>query len=133
MFKLLKEINTILIIINTYDTIGRYLVVKVIPTKKLIYIVILARTLLLLTYLLNYDFQSRINNLIFISIFCLFNIITLAISNEVGTSLCFWIAPTLVDDEYKGQDGACVSSFSTLGTFTGKILAFLTGYIMSLM
>ena len=117
MFKLLKEINTIIIIINTYDTIGRYLVVKVIPTKKLIYIVILARTLVLL----------------FISIFCLFNIITLAISNEVGTSLCFCIAPTLVDDEYKGQDGACVSSFSTLGTFTGKILAFLTGYIMSLM
>ena len=74
MFKLLKEINAILIIINTYDTIGRYLVVKVIHSKKLIYIVILARTLLLLTYLLNYDFQSRINNLIFISIFCLFNI-----------------------------------------------------------
>ena len=126
-------INAILIIINTYDTIGKYLVIKVIPTKKLIYIVILARTLLLLTYLLNYDFQSRINNLIFISIFCLFNIITLAIFNEVGISLCFWIAPTLVDDEYRGQDGACISSFSTLGTSTGKILAFLTGYIMSLM
>ena len=39
-------INTILIIINIYDTIERYLVVKVIPSKKLIYIVILARTLL---------------------------------------------------------------------------------------
>jgi hypothetical protein len=66
-------INTILIIINIYDTIGRYLVVRVIPSKKLIYIVILARTLLL----------------IFISIFCLFNIITLALYNEVGISLCF--------------------------------------------
>ena len=126
-------INTILIIINACDNIGRYLVVKFISTKKLIYIVILTKTLLLLTYLLNYDFQNGFNNLIFISFFFLFNIITLEISNEVGTSLCFGIDPTLVDNEYKGQAGALISFFLTLGTFTGTILAFLTGYIMSLM
>lgn len=127
------NINTILIIINTCDTIGRYLVMKVKPSKKLASIVILSRTILIFTIILNYFFQQRDFSIGFTGTFFLINIIVLAISNGVGTSLCFGIAPTLVADEYKGQAGASVSFFATLGTFTGTILAFLTSYIMGLM
>lgn len=131
-------VNTILIIINTCDTIGRYLVIKVKPSKKLTYIVVLSRTILLITILLNYYLQQGEHTELFRSIrftgtFLLINIICLAISNGVGTSLVFGIAPTLVDDKYKGQAGASISFFATFGTFSGTILAFLTGYIMNLM
>ena len=130
------NINTILIIINTCDTIGRYLVVKVKPSKKLTAIVILSRTIFIITIILSYYFQqndTNNNKIGWTSTFFLINIIILAISNGVGTSLCFGIAPTLVNDEYKGQAGASVSFFATMGTFIGTILAFLTSYIMGLM
>lgn len=130
------NINTILIIINSCDTIGRYLVVKVRPTKKLAYIVILFRTIFIILIILSYYFQqndTNNNNVGWTGTFFLINIIILSISNGVGTSLCFGIAPKLVNDEYKGQAGASISFFATLGTFTGTILAFLTNYIMDLM
>lgn len=130
----LKEsynVNTILIIINTCDTIGRYLVVKVKPSKKLTAIVILSRTIFVVTLILNYYLEQNGHGSIgFTSSFLLFNIISLAISNGVGTSLCFGIAPTLVEDEYKGQAGASVSFFATFGTFTGTLIAFLTSDVM---
>ena len=124
------NINTILIIINTCDTIGRYLVIKVKASRKLLYSVVLSRTILLFTILLCYSFQQKDKNINFTGTFLLINIIALAISNGISTSLCFGMAPTLVDDEYKGQAGASVSFFATLGTCTGTILAFLTAEIM---
>ena len=129
------NVNTILIIINTCDTIGRYSVSKLTPSIKLAAIVILSRTILIISVLLNYYFQKKKEpaSIEFTGSFLLFNIIALAISNGIGTSLCFGIAPTLVEDEYKGQAGASVSFFATLGTFTGTILAYLTSYIMSLL
>ena len=128
------NVNTILIIINICDTIGRYLVVKVKPSKMLTMIVILSRTIFVVTLLLNYYLeQNGHGDIEFTSSFLLFNIICLAISNGVGTSLCFGIAPTLVEDEYKGQAGASVSFFATFGTFTGTVIAYLTSYLMDLM
>ena len=124
------NINTILIIINTCDTIGRYLVIKVKASRKLLYSVVLSRTILLFTILLCYSFQQNDKNINFTGTFLLINIIALSISNGISTSLCFGMAPTLVDDEYKGQAGASVSFFATLGTCTGTILAFLTAEIM---
>jgi len=128
------NVNTILLLINICDTVGRYMVVKVNPTKKLTAIVILSRTIIIVTCLLNYYLQQKELNINWTSIFVLFNIIALAISNGVGTSLCFRIAPTLIEEEeYKGQAGASISFFATLGTFTGTILAFLTDYIRGLL
>ena len=133
----LKEaynVNTILIIINTCDTIGRYLVVKLKPSKKLTAIVILSRTIFIITLLLNYYLEKNGHGGIgFTSSFLLFNIIFLALSNGVGTSLCFGIAPTLVEDEYKGQAGASISFFATFGTFTGTLIAYITSYVMDLL
>ena len=129
------NVNTILIIINTCDTIGRYLVSIIKPSIKIASIVILSRSVLIISVLLNYYLQKKENpaSIELTGSLLLFNIIALAISNGVGTSLCFGIAPTLVEDEYKGQAGASISFFATLGTFTGTILAFLTSYIMSLL
>ena len=127
------NVNTILLLINICDTVGRYMVVKVNPTKKLTSIVILSRTIIIATCLFNYYLQKNNFKINWTSIFVLFNIITLAISNGVGTSLCFRIAPTLVEEEYKGQAGASISFFATFGTFVGTILAFLTDYIKDLL
>lgn len=129
------NVNTILIIINTCDTIGRYLVSKIKPSIKISAIVILSRAVLIISVLLNYYLQKKENpaSIELTGSLLLFNIIVLAVSNGVGTSLCFGIAPTLVEDEYKGQAGASISFFATLGTFTGTILAYLTSYIMSLL
>jgi len=127
------NVNTILLLINVCDTVGRYMVVKVNPTKKLTFFVILSRTIIIGTCLFNFYLQKRDFNINWTSSFVLFNIIALAISNGVGTSLCFRIAPTLVEEEYKGQAGASISFFATLGTFTGTILAFLTDYIKGLL
>ena len=127
------NVNTILLLINICDTVGRYMVVKVNPTKKLTFIVILSRTIIIATCLFNYYLQKNNFKINWTSIFVLFNIITLAISNGVGTSLCFRIAPTLVEEEYKGQAGASISFFATFGTFVGTILAFLTDYIKGLL
>jgi hypothetical protein len=127
------NVNTILLLINICDTVGRYMVVKVNPTKKLTSFVILSRTIIIGTCLFNYYLQKKELDINWTSIFVLFNIIALAISNGIGTSLCFRIAPTLVDEEYKGQAGASISFFATFGTFIGTILAFLTDYIKGLL
>ena len=128
------NVNTILIIINICDTIGRYLVLKVKPSKLLTMIVILSRTIFVFTITLNYYLeQNGYGGIEFTSSFLLFNIICLSISNGIGTSLCFGIAPTLFEDKYKGQAGASVSFFATFGTFTGTVIAFLTSYLMDLM
>jgi hypothetical protein len=129
------NVNTILILINICDTIGRHLVSILKPSLKLAAIVILSRTVLVITNLLNFYLQNKENpsSIGFTGSFLLFNIVALAVSNGVGTSLCFGIAPTLVADEYKGQAGASVSFFATFGTFSGTILAYLTSYVMSLL
>lgn len=124
------NVNTILILINTFDTIGRYMTAKFKATKKLLYFVILSRTVLLFTVLLNYYWENDGKNLKFTGSFLLFNIFALAISNGIGTGLAFGMAPSLVEDENKGQAGASVSFFSTLGTCIGTTLAFGTDEIM---
>ena len=121
------NLNTILTIYNVFDTFGRYLVSKVKPTKRLTYISVLSRTILIATIFLNYYFQIKKDyNLTFTSIFLIFNVSALAISNGIGTTLCFGIAPALVPDELKGQAGGSVSFFLIVGIFIGSSLAFLT-------
>lgn len=121
------NLNTILTIYNVFDTFGRFLVATVKPTKKLTYISCLSRILLIATIFLNYYFEyEKDYSLTFTSLFLIFNVSTLAISNGIGTTLCFGIAPTLVKEELKGQAGASVSFFLIVGIFIGSCLAFLT-------
>ena len=124
------NLNTILTIYNCFDTFGRYLVSKVTPTKKLAYFSSLIRAIFLVTFILNNYFQERYSK-IFTSLFLIFNVVFFALTNGIATTLCFGIAPTLVNDELKGQAGASVSFFTILGIFLGACCAFLTSIILN--
>ena len=69
-------------------------------------------------------------NIFITSFFLIGNLALFAITNGIGTTLCFGIAPTLVKDEIKGQAGASVSFFTILGIFLGSCVVFLTGIIL---
>ena len=119
------NLNTNILIYNVFDTIGRYLVAKVKPTKKLNMIVILGRSILLFTMIFNYYCQDRLEwNNILTSILLIINMALLAATNGIGTTLCFGIAPNEVDDEYKGQSGNSLSFFLIVGIFLGACVAF---------
>lgn len=124
--------NTILTLYNIFDTLGRYLISAVTPTKKLTFISVLSRGILLFTVVLNYYFQYNGFNLAFTSIFLIFNVSFLGLTNGVGTTLCFGIAPKIVNEELKGQAGASVSFFTIVGIFIGSLFSFLTKEILNL-
>lgn len=117
--------NTIIIIYNTFDTIGRYLV-KILPKKKIFNtIIILGRSVLLFTLVFNYYCQERLDvDLTITSILLMVNVALLALTNGIGTTLTFGIAPDIVEDEYKGPAGTSVSFFLIVGIFLGSCVNF---------
>ena len=48
----------------------------------------------------------------------------------MGNSLCFGLAPTMVEDDLKLQAGSSMSFFTVFGLFLGSCLAFLTKFIL---
>ena len=63
-------------------------------------------------------------------LFLIFNISILGLIIGIGTTLCFGVAPFLVNDELKGQAGSSVSLFTIIGIFIGSCFAFLTKFIL---
>ena len=124
------NMNTVLTLYNVFDTFGRFLVSAVTPTKIKAYLSILPRGILLVTIVLNYYFEYEDYNHTFTSLFLIFNISMLGLTNGIGTTLCFGIAPFLVNDELKGQAGSSVSLFTIIGIFIGSCFAFLTKHIL---
>ena len=124
--------TTIVTIYNVFDTIGRAIISKIKPRRILCYIFCLSRTILLFTLIFNFycDMQLGMDPNVS-SILLIVNIVILATTNGMATSLCFGLAPTLVDKEYKGKAGGSISFFNILGIFTGTCIAFLTKYIMN--
>ena len=123
--------NTIILIYNCFDTIGRYLVSKVKPSKSLNMIVTFGRSILLFTLVFNYYCQDGLEwNINVTSILLIINVGLLAATNGIGTTLCFGLAPNEVEDQYKGQAGTSVSFFLILGIFSGSCVAFLTNAII---
>ena len=117
--------NTNILIYNVFDTIGRYLVAKVKPTKKLNMIVILGRSILLFTMIFNYYCEQQLGwPTSLTSILLIINMALLAATNGIGTTLSFGIAPNEVEDEYKGQAGNSLSFFLIVGIFLGACVAF---------
>ena len=117
--------NTIITIYNVFDTIGRMIISKIKPTKKITYLVVLIRTVFLFTFIFNYYCDAKLewgHNLV--SILLIINIIAFATTNGMATSLCLGIAPTLVPDEIKGRAGSSVAFFNILGIFLGTCVAF---------
>jgi equilibrative nucleoside transporter 1/2/3 len=122
---------TIITIYNVCDTIGRSIVSAIKPTKILSYIVILGRTILLFTFIFVFYCDQKLGmspNLS--SILLIINVSALALTNGVGTSLCFGLAPSLVPDKLKGRAGSSVGFFNIFGIFIGTCVAFLTMFIM---
>ena len=125
--------NTIILTYNLFDTIGRYLVAKVKPTKQLNMIIILGRSILLFTIVFNFYAQLKLEeneSHLITSISLLINVALLAATNGIGTTLCFGIAPNEVEDEFKGQAGGSLSFFLILGIFLGNCVAFGTEAII---
>lgn len=125
------RVNTIITIYNVFDTVGRLIISKITPTKKITYIVILSRTILIFTLIFNYYCDLRLNwSLNAVSIILIVNVVVLATTNGMGASLCLGIAPTLVPSEVKGKAGSSISFFNILGIFLGSCLAFGSKAIM---
>jgi hypothetical protein len=123
--------NTVIMIYNVFDTLGRMLVSKMKPTKQLNMIIILARTVLLFTIVFNYYCQDKLDwNIVTTSILLIINVSILAATNGIATTLCFGLAPNEVENEYKGQAGSSVSLFLIVGIVGGSSLAFLVDLII---
>ena len=130
-FKKYRQI-TIITIYNIFDTVGRSIISKIKPTKLLAYITILGRSILLFTLIFNFygDQKLSFDEHGLSSIFLIINVGLLAVTNGIGTSLCFGLAPSLVEDKLKGRAGGSVGFFNIFGIFLGTCIAFGTKAIM---
>ena len=111
---------------------GRYLV-KVLPKTKLFNaIIILGRSILLFTLVFNWYCQDNLNMPLWsTSILLILNVALLAVTNGIGTTLTFGIAPETVEDEYKGLAGTSLSFFVIVGIFLGSCVNFGTNAVIS--
>ena len=123
---------TIITIYNIGDTLGRSVISKCRFTLNLAYIIVCSRSLLVVTLILNFYLDMKLGidpNLS--SSLLLINVLALAITNGIATSVCFGLAPTKVPGYMKGRSGSSISFFNILGIFLGTCLAFLTKFIMN--
>ena len=122
---------TIIITYNAFDTIGRYVVRLLKPSKIANKLIILGRSVLLFTLIFNHYCQKKLETgLTFTSIFLLVNVAILGMTNGMGAALTFGLASNLAEDEIKKQTGGSIGFFSILGIFLGSCLAFGTGGII---
>ena len=126
------SINTVIFVYNIFDTLGRVLVGKITPSKKLNTIVILGRSFLLFTVVFNYYCQDGLElDPTLTTILLFINMAIFASTNGIGTTLCFALAPNEVEDKYKGQAGISISFFLIIGIFLGSLVAFITNAIIN--
>jgi len=126
------SINTVIFVYNIFDTLGRVLVGKITPSKKLNAIVILGRSFLLFTVVFNYYCQDGLKwDSTLTTILLFINMAIFASTNGIGTTLCFALAPNEVEDKYKGQAGISISFFLIIGIFLGSLIAFITNAIIN--
>ena len=126
------SINTVIFVYNIFDTLGRILVGKITPSKKLNTIVILGRSFLLFTVVFNYYCQDGLElDPTLTTILLFINMAIFASTNGIGTTLCFALAPNEVEDKYKGQAGISISFFLIIGIFLGSLIAFITNAIIN--
>ena len=118
---------TIIFTYNLFDTIGRFLVRLMKPTKFADMIILLGRTILFFTIIFNHYCQVKLGaSLTFTSIYLLANVAILGVTNGMGATLTFGLASEVAEDEIKKQTGGSIGFFSILGIFLGSCLAFGT-------
>ena len=132
LFKLDKyKTVTILIIYNFTDFFGRYIVLAFKQTKLKTYIIALGRTVLIFLLIFNYYCEIGLKtNLNVTSVLLIIWVFTLGLTHGMGNSLCFGLAPTMVEDDLKLQAGSSISFFTVFGLFLGSCLGFLTKFIL---
>ena len=132
LFKLDKyKTVTILIIYNFTDFFGRYIVLAFKQTKLKTYIIALGRTVLIFLLIFNYYCEIGLKtNLNVTSVLLIIWVFTLGLTHGMGNSLCFGLAPTMVEDDLKLQAGSSMSFFTVFGLFLGSCLGFLTKFIL---
>ena len=122
---------TILILNNFTDFFGRYIVLAFKQTKLKTYIISIGRTVLVFLLIFNYYCEIVLKTDINItSILLIMWIVALGLTHGMGNSLCFGLAPTMVEDDLKLQAGSSMSFFTVLGLFLGSCLTFLTKFIL---
>ena len=133
LFKTGKYRQIIIITINNvFGTFGRYIISCFKFKKNLAYIIICGRSILVLTFILNFYFDMKLGmNPNLSSVLLIINVIILATTNGMGATLCMGLAPTMVKKSMKGRAGSSVSFFNILGIFLGALVAFMTKYIIN--
>ena len=133
LFKTGKYRQIIIITINNvFGTFGRYIISCFRFTKNLAYIIICGRSILVLTFILNFYFDMKLGmNPNLSSVFLIINVIILATTNGMGATLFMGLVPTMVKKSMKGRAGSSVSFFNILGIFLGALVAFMTKYIIN--
>ena len=122
---------TILLLNNFTDFFGRYIVLAFKQTKLKTYIISIGRTVLVFLLIFNYYCEIVLKTDINItSILLIMWIVALGLTHGMGNSLCFGLAPTMVEDDLKLQAGSSMSFFTVFGLFLGSCLAFLTKFIL---
>ncbi len=123
---------TIITIYNIGDTIGRSISSGFKFTKLLAYIVIVGRSILVPTLILNFYFDMKLGmNENLSSILLIVNVVLLSVTNGIATTICLGLAPTMVPDSMKGRAGSSISFFNILGIFLGTVVAFGTKFIIN--
>ena len=122
---------TILLLNNFTDFFGRYIVLAFKQTKLKTYIISIGRTVLVFLLIFNYYCEIVLKTDINItSILLIMWIVALGLTHGMGNSLCFGLAPSMVEDDLKLQAGSSMSFFTVLGLFLGSCLTFLTKFIL---
>ena len=122
---------TILILNNFTDFFGRYIVLAFKQTKRKTYIIAIGRTVLVFLLIFNYYCEIVLKtNINITSVLLIIWVIALGLTHGMGNSLCFGLAPTMVEDDLKLQAGSSMSFFTVFGLFLGSCLAFLTKFIL---
>ena len=123
--------NTIITVYNAFDTIGRFIVELFTPTKRKNIINAFSRIVLVFFIIFNFYCQDGLGwNVNVTSVLILLFTLLLGLTNGIGVTLCFGLAPNEVEDKYKGQAGSSISFFLIIGIFIGSCIAFGTEAII---
>jgi hypothetical protein len=124
--------NTIITIYNAFDTIGRYIVELFTPTKRKNIINAFSRCSLIFFIIFNFYAQDGLGwNIKLTSILIILFTLLLGLTNGIGVTLCFGLAPNEIPEpQFKGQAGSSISFFLIVGICVGACIAFGTEAII---
>ena len=115
---------TLITIYNFFDTVGRYLVDLMTPTKFKAYLWTLIRSMFLILLPLNYYLSFKTSNQAILKIISIVLVGSMGLTNGIAATLCFAIAPSFLEGKLKGKAGNSISLFFIIGILLGTLVAF---------